>query len=673
MPETFNSIYESGHNKLQVILQNYWGWVNKNLLRMWILWMIILFSLPVLSVAAEKSFAVDELIARARELKLAEQIPWLNLLHYKSTLLGPRQSQVDDADFFLAIEGASNAEAELEADLRGFFSYSTSAHPRCLFPARLHWLNSKLDFAADLPPMDCVKLNIWKDKFQADQVTLLFPGMFMDNPASMFGHTFIRFDRADNNTLLSHTLSYAAAYDKSDHILVYSWKGIFGDYQGKFYTQSYFKTLQRYNDIEQRDIWEYQLNLNQQEIDQLLRHVWEVRGTYFDYYFFRENCAYRLLALLDVARENMNMSLDSHPLYALPVDTVRDIEKAGLIESHYYRPSAYNKIIQMEKQLGSAATELAISIADKLPADALKSEAAVQQMPDVYDIRQQAKILMLADEMLNQNKNLSAEKKTHQLDILSARSALNVSADEAQFTYNAEPPELSHKSARWHIAAGSKKINSTGDERFYEIGLRPSFHDLLDAPEGFITGATISALETELRWYQQQEKLKLQKLNFFSLQSIVPVRSWMKFGKIPTSKSISLQLKQRDISEREQSLEFESQFSLGYASQVSDILMYAMVKTQFDYVTELDKNYALYLGVDVGGLWTYSTQLLSGKTQIRYQFLPRISGAQGDIQKLNIGVQFDLLRNHALRLEYEKVDYDAFDVDEIKLSYLMYF
>jgi len=649
---------------LQVILQNYWGRVYKYLLRIGVLLLFSVFSFPVLSFAGVNVTSLDDVIDRARHMQLGKQKAWLNLLHYKSRLLGPRQSQVDDVDFFLAPNGAHNPQAELEANLRGFFSFKTSAHPRCLFPARYHWLNSKLNFAVALPEIDCAKFNIWKEKFHTDQVTLLFPSMYLDNPASMFGHTFIRFDRTDKNHLLSYTLSYAASYDESDNMLVYSWNGIFGGYQGKFYLQEYYNTLQRYSDIEQRDIWEYQLNLNQQEIDQLLRHLWEVRTTTFDYFFFRENCSYRLLALLDVARENINMSIDAYPLYAIPVDTVRDVEKSGLINDRFYRPSTHHKISQMVEQMGEAATQAAISLTD-----VSNAEQSINVRVESFSINQQAQIFQLADELLNQNKTLTSSQETLQLDILSARSNLSVKPEDIAFNFEGIPPEVSHKTARWNLSAGEREVVGSNSERFYEIGIRPAFHDLLDVAKGFIDGASIRALQTELRWYQQQEKLKLQNLNIFSLQSIVPVKPWAK----PISRKISFKLKQRDINVSEQALKFESQFSIGYGAELKNTLVYALATGQFDYATELYKNHGLYLGADFGGLWSFSAGDFSGQAEANYQLLQQVSGEQGDIQKLNLGVQFNLLKDHAMRFDYVKTQYELFDVSEMKLNYLMYF
>ena len=369
-------------------------------------------------------------IKQARELKLAQQPAWLNLLHYKSNAWGSLISQADDTNFFMAETGAENAQAELEADLRGFFStvdiagnaYQVKKHPQCRFPARLHWLKQQLKFSDYLPQVECTKFNEWKQQWNATQITLLFPSMYLGNPASMFGHTFIRFDTEGKSQLLSPTLSYAAASDKNDSLIVFSLKGIFGGYAGRFSMQPYYETLREYSDIEQRDIWEYKLNLTQDETAQLIRHLWEVSGVHFDYFFLRENCAFRLLALLDVAREGIDMSLTTHPIYAMPVDTVRDIQQAGLVENKKYRPATHNKIKQIAAQMDQSSRLAAFSIVDKsLP---------INELSISLNTTQQTQVLELVNEILGQEKKVN---HTLQMQVLSARSQLPVETSEVVF------------------------------------------------------------------------------------------------------------------------------------------------------------------------------------------------------------------------------------------------
>ncbi len=118
----------------------------------------------------------------------------------------------------------------------------------------------------------------------------------------------------------------------------FAFKGLFGLYHGKFSIAPYYLKVKVYGDIENRDIWEYRLNLTEKEIDRLLRHVWEMRFAWFDYYFFDENCSYHLLSLLEVARPGLHLT-DRFSLWVIPSETIRAMDEAGLVKKVRFRPA----------------------------------------------------------------------------------------------------------------------------------------------------------------------------------------------------------------------------------------------------------------------------------------------------------------------------------------------
>ena len=658
-----NNNTDKAYKELVGILQNYCRGGNKNIASIARKDVIIGLLLSLLGFLPINAMAEADLpasyIKQAMTLKLAQQPGWLNLLHYKSNAWGSLISQADDTKFFMAETGAENAQAELEADLRGFFSAVDTAgniaqikrHPQCRFPARLHWLNQQLNFADSLPKIECSKFNEWKQQWNATQITLLFPSMYLGNPASMFGHTFIRFDTEGKSPLLSPTLSYAAASDKNDSLIVFSLKGIFGGYAGRFSMQPYYETLREYSDIEQRDIWEYKLNLTQVETAQLIRHLWEVSGVHFDYFFLRENCAFRLLALLDVAREGIDMSLTTHPIYAIPVDTVRDIQQAGLVEDKKYRPATHNKIKQIAAQMDQSSRSAALSIVDQ----SLSIKALSKNLSEV----QQAEVLELVNEILGQEKIVNQEL---QMQVLSARSQLPVKTSEIKFS--AISPEESHDSARWNVGIGEYE-----NERFYEIGLRLNFHDALDPIQGFPEGVSINVLEPQFRWYENTEQLKLEGINVFSMQSISAVEEWS----APLSKKISFQLNKRSFFNADREHVFEAQVAAGYAKNIKNILFYALANGRLDYASVLEKNHASYAGIDLGFIWGFNVFGINAQSQLVAQNFQQLSGEIGDVQSIQFGLQFDVTRNSGLRMEYKKDDFTLLKIEEIKLSYLTYF
>jgi len=223
---------------------------------------------------------LNELIDRAVVAHLADEREWQVLLHYRRTLTGGIGSMQDDPGFFMSPEGKTDPQAELVATLTTFFSdelVGRSKQPaQCAFVARYHWLNEKLQFdERRLPPQPCERFTRWFDDFNAAAITVIFPAGFMNNPSSMFGHTFLRVDgkeQTPQTRILAYTINYAAQLPP-DAGLEYAIKGVFGAYPGYFSTIPYYLKVQEYRDIDNRDIWEYRLNLTEPQVRLLLMHT----------------------------------------------------------------------------------------------------------------------------------------------------------------------------------------------------------------------------------------------------------------------------------------------------------------------------------------------------------------------------------------------------------------
>src|SRR5439155_965886 len=99
---------------------------------------------------------------------------------------------------------------------------------------------------------------------------------------------------------------------------------------GYFSTIPYYLKVQEYRDIENRDIWEYRLNFSDGQIRRMLMHAWELGNASFDYYFFKENCSYHLLSLLEVADPSLSLT-DRFLFWTVPADTVRLITQQPVL------------------------------------------------------------------------------------------------------------------------------------------------------------------------------------------------------------------------------------------------------------------------------------------------------------------------------------------------------
>ena len=450
--------------------------------------------------AAADGYA-DELLARARALKLAEGAEWRKLLHYVPNLIAPgMHGQVDSREFYNAPDGKNDPGAELEATLLSFFSPAPDSdeqqHPQCRFPARHAWLDAALGFDhARMPQPQCRRYREWRSALDARQLTLVFASAYLNNPGSMYGHTLLRVDAADQDErtrLLAYSISFAAATDETNG-LVYAVKGLFGGYAGVFQMLPYYVKVREYGDLENRDLWEYELDFGPEEVERVLRHAWELLPTYFEYYFFDENCSYHLLGLLQVARPDLELTA-SFRLWALPVDTVRALtEQPGLVKNIVYRPASSTILgarlarmrpdeRRMARDLGRGTLSASDAALRALPAE--RAAAVIEAGHDYLNYRRTTGVSQAPD-----GGALARE-------LLVARSQIDAPSQSPRIEPGVRPDQ-GHRTAR--VAAGAGRRER---EAFVELGVRPTYHDIVDDDAGYIGGAQIEFFKLRARRYE---------------------------------------------------------------------------------------------------------------------------------------------------------------------------
>ncbi|NJD07987.1 MAG: DUF4105 domain-containing protein, partial [Methylococcaceae bacterium] len=454
------------------------------------------------------------LVHRASTLGLARDSGWLSLLHYRAAPLGGYHSEADDPAFFLSSDGPVDPQAELDASLRILFQPATGdEHPACRFPARRHWLQQRLRLT--VPELHCPEFDTWRDRLSARGVSLIFPTAYINGPSSMFGHTFLRLDRANqtaDNVLLSYTINYSAKANEDDSELAYAYRGLLGGYPGQVAVQPYYEKIKEYRDWENRDIWEYRLDLKPDEVDQLVRHAWELLPIRFDYYFMSENCSYRLLGLLDAARPGLGLS-ERFRYRTIPVDTVRALVAAGLVRETQYRPSAATLLKSNTGQLGSVELRWA---------EALAQETASADDPEFRTLppdRRAAALETAYDGLryrsLHERLPRDANAKTSYA-LLKARSALKESAGFAPPPTPAIRDDQGHRPDRF--GAG---IGFLAGQAYGELSLRSNYHDLTDPWPGYRQGAQIKFLDANLRFYEDR-RFRLERFDLVSIRSLSP-------------------------------------------------------------------------------------------------------------------------------------------------------
>jgi hypothetical protein len=313
---------------------------------------VLLATLLLVVLAAGPAGAVEQadaahLVERATALHLADRPEWLRLLHFVPTVLGRFESEVDGDDFFLSPAGKRDAAAELAATLRAFalpvVPGHEDEHALCRLPARRTWLDDELHFITVAPRCPALRRSFAGHPLAG--ASLVYATNSLRNPASTFGHTFLRLrvEAPDGTPAVERDrLDVGAEYravTTQQHPLAYALMAMGGLYSGKVEIIPYVDKLRAYNDAQGRDVWEYDLGLTPRELQMLAFHLWEIERTSLDYYYLRRNCSYETLVLLEAAAPRLDL-LASVKLFVFPADTLRAVtEVPGLVRGVAYRPS----------------------------------------------------------------------------------------------------------------------------------------------------------------------------------------------------------------------------------------------------------------------------------------------------------------------------------------------
>ncbi|MCE3047357.1 DUF4105 domain-containing protein [Helicobacter kayseriensis] len=462
--------------------------------------------------------------------KIAKSREWRNLLHFDK-----RKSQIDDERFFLSPWGNTDPMSELKATLQAFYApiptqlkdLNSKAlslleefnaqesgismgvqdmHAICRFPSRLNYLRSQLHLP-NLPTPQCQTFDKLYSKISPKSITLIFASGHINSPASMFGHNFLLFNSKYNSRLLSYALNYSAQVDEANtNGFIFALKGLSGGYNGRYSILPYYDKIKEYAYSENRDMWEFELNLTPQETLIAYQHIWELNNINSDYFFLDENCASNLLWILEIARPSINLR-DSFPSVVNPPQTLHIIQDAKLISKTIYRPSKQNKIRAYEKMLSLAELYLVKQIAKgnlspqgiaTHPNQILILECSAE-LVEFYFMKQQLS--------LNQYQEIAH-------NIANARSKLGTSQEIA---ISAPPSPL--QSHREFLISPTFFTNTKN--HFLGFETRFTYHGIEDSSIGIQKETSIEFLKALFGIsLEQNPKLYLQEITILKLQSL---------------------------------------------------------------------------------------------------------------------------------------------------------
>jgi hypothetical protein len=430
--------------------------------------------------------------------------------------------------------------------------------------------------------------------------------------------------------------------------ILYAFKGIFGLYEGHFSLLPYYQKVKQYGDIDHRDMWEYRLNLTEDEIYLMMLHLWELQGIYSDYFFFDENCAYTLLFLLDAARPSLKLT-DGLGSWVMPVDTIRLMEKKNLIEEVIFRPSKSTKIKHLISSAGEKEQDVALQIYD----GTVRSDDVLKQN---FTKAEKARVLDLVMEYSQYKySRQELEKEKYSNVFLSAsKTRSKIKNNESYLKDIRVPfrPEKGHKPNRLGMGLGvlNSRDRRYDDEFFQEIRIRPAYHDLLSNDRGYVKGAQINFMDLVLRYFSSEKRLRLEKLDILNIVSISERDRFFK----PFSWKVNTGFYRQLLPGKKRALFYQLAGGGGYAWK-NDFwgTFYLMADAELDVSGRIKNSFTLGLGASAGLLKEFSSRYKTNLLVRPMYFMPGDTHAGVEWKIIN---QASITTNTALSLELSGKD-----------------
>lgn len=596
---------------------------------------------------------LTHLLEQAIAGSLASEREWHLLLHYRANLFEGYTSEQDDDGFFLAPTGKTDPQAELEATLRQFFLpdlVGRSKQPaQCAFIARYHWLKEKLAFDdQQLEPQRCERFEQWIAELNPDSITLIFASAFMNNPASSFGHTFLRIDQkgqTEQTRILAYTINFAAEVPPHSG-WTYPIKGIFGGFKGYFMTPPYYLKVQEYRDIDNRDIWEYRLGFSAAQVHRLLEHGWEMGNAYFDYFFFKENCSYHILSLLEYADPSLHLT-DQFHLWTIPADTVRVVAaEPGLVQDVAFRPSRSTMIRRKREYMTPTERRLSARVAGDVTV--ARSEDFRQMPPS-----RQALMLDVASDYLryqiDSSKGDISEEKERNRNVLAARSQLRIPSESLVIRPYAERPDIGHDTSRVSLGGGWRN-----NDIFEEVTARAGYHDLLDPQIGYTPDAQIEVAAVTLRHYERADQTRIERATLINVVSLSPM------DQLFHAPSWKVNIGMQTIRHNDCQLCSNAVGNVGVGAATESRLLgrtvyFAFAEAEANYSRAYEERHRIGGG---GTLGMYTDLTDRWRTMVSGSYLRYALGEISDDVRWFVGSRYTLSKDWAVRLEYNHRDHD---------------
>ena len=430
---------------------------------------------------------------------------WMKLMH---------NYDIQDDRFYETANFKTSVEDEYKAN---FSSFLSDTQYSCRFPARAKYFAIKNDRKYS----ECPLVEKWKESIRGQTLSLVFVSQYVSNPASAFGHTFLLFRRSEVPLNFNSIVSNAAHIPDETGDFEYIWKGLVGGFASEFSHDYLYLKFQEYSNMENRDMWIYDLDFSDEQKDQVLNHIWEIsHRTSPSYKFLNKNCAVNTYDILAAIHPSLNFMPPS--FYVLPVETV--IQVNPIIKSYEYIPSLREKMHLRTQKLSEKQIDEFKKIITHSTVSVKTSDVDVAELVlENFELQR-----------VKHSGKLSAQQEINLKESLINRATLDDKPKTIEIS-SAKSPHLALMPMQIALSAFNEN-----DKMNYSLSFSPLHHSLLSRSNGYLPFSEFILFKLDALKNSDNESIDLtlfQVANFPSTTVFDNQFSWRAIGKLRSIKS----------------------------------------------------------------------------------------------------------------------------------------
>ncbi|WP_064605064.1 Lnb N-terminal periplasmic domain-containing protein [Photobacterium sp. J15] len=615
----------------------------------------------LLAILSNNAIATESYLSQNQQAALASNLDkhpqWKKLLHYNNG-----ESQIESKSFFLDTNGRTDPRKELLATIAAFEksnSRSSAVPTQCQFPARSLWLKEQLGKNIQLPTVSCPEFQKWRNENQLESISLVFVTGYLGNPASFFGHLLMKFNKNDelfttDSPLLDSSINFGADTGPRDNPVKYVAYGLLGGYNASFTKGDYYRHEFSYAENEQRELWEYELNLTESELHLLEAHQWELKDKQYRYYFLDGNCATQMANFIGIVLDRP-LLVPNQP-WDMPLDIFK-----SLAETEHHGQPLIKEIKKRESKFSRIRDKyLSLTTQEKTVAKELTKSQNSQEHPDYRQLDNQSKArvlnllfdyyeLIITDGDDNEVKAAKARKHQLMMERLQL-PAMDLEWKKAE----SQPPHLAQNPQKLGLSSGYN--NETG--WFGMLSLRAAYYDYLSLETSRFKDSNTTFFDAEIKF--DDKDVWLSKFDLFNVTTLNILQVDL-FDDSRFAWSTRLTLEQKDLSCRD--CERTRWYGgLGKAIKIQDkVALYAIPEVIYDISNYHDST----VGLGLGALYTANT---NWKTHLKITPVLGLDKSENNGLIYKWENRFGNAQDQDIRLSLQ---YN--EASEINLSYARYF